>query len=41
MRKSRNHIVLFVANTPYKPKVVKAKTSYTRKQKHKGKIVDA
>ena len=33
--KHRMHKVLFAENTPFKPKVVKNKTTYTRKSKHK------
>jgi len=38
-RKTRAHFVLFAENTPFKPKVVKSKKEYTRKQKHKGRDV--
>jgi len=34
--KHRAHRVLFVENTPFKPKVVQNKTLYKRNQKHKG-----
>ena len=33
--KHRAHLVLFVKDTPFKPKVVKSKKAYTRKPKHK------
>jgi hypothetical protein len=33
--KHRMHKVLFAEDTPFKPKVVKNKTTYTRKSKHK------
>ena len=32
--KSRKAIVLFLSNTPFKPKVVKSKKNYTRKIKN-------
>lgn len=38
-RKARNAIMLFQRDTPFKPKVVKSKKAYTRKTKHKGKIL--
>jgi len=34
-RKKRTAAILFVRNTPFKPKVVKNKRAYTRKPKHK------
>jgi len=33
--KTRAHVVLFQNNTPFKPKVVKDKTLYNRKPKHR------
>lgn len=36
-KKVRAHIVLFCNGTPFKMKVVKDKTKFTRKAKHKGK----
>jgi hypothetical protein len=39
-KKVRAHIVLFSANTAFKPKVVKLKTRFTRKTKHKGKTYE-
>ena len=39
-KKHREHIVLFCANTPFKPKVVESKIKYKRQPKHKGKHND-
>jgi hypothetical protein len=36
-KRTREHIVLFMNNTPYKQKVVELKTVYKRRPKHKGK----
>ena len=36
LKKHREHIVLFCANTPFKPKVVKSKKAFKRNPKHKG-----
>ena len=35
--KTRAHIVLFVKDTPFKPKKVESKVKYKRHGKHKGK----
>ena len=35
--KTRAHIVLFCANTPFKPKKVERKDLYKRNPKHKGR----
>ena len=35
--KTRAHRVLFVKDTPFKPKRVEPKTRYQRHDKHKGK----
>lgn len=35
--KHRAHQILFAENTPFTPKVVKNKTTYNRKSKHKNK----
>jgi hypothetical protein len=35
LKKHRNHFILFCKDTPFKPKQVKLKTLYTRKDKHK------
>lgn len=34
-KRSAEAMVLFVKDSPYKPKVVKAKKAYTRKVKHR------
>jgi hypothetical protein len=36
--KHRAHYALFAENTPFQPKVVKNKTTYTRKAKHKSNL---
>lgn len=36
-RKSRNAKILFVRDTPFKPKIIRLRTVYTRKKKHKQK----
>lgn len=36
--KHRAHRVLFDDNTPFKPKVVKSKVQYRRKEKHPNRI---
>jgi len=35
--KTRAHLVLFCADTPFKQKVVESKIKYKRQAKHKGK----
>lgn len=35
--KTRAHIVLFVNDTPFKPKAVESKKAFKRHNKHKGK----
>ena len=35
--KMRNGYVLYMRDTPFKPKVVKSKKTYSRKIKHKNK----
>ena len=37
--KYRAHLVLFINDTPFKPKVVKSKTKFRRHKKHKGKDI--
>lgn len=39
LKKTRAHYVLFQKDTPFKPKVVKSKKSYSRKSKHKEDIL--
>jgi len=39
-QKTRAHIVLFCAGTPFKQKVVQSKVKYTRQPKHRGKQND-
>jgi len=34
-QKSRHAYALFASSSPFKPKVIKNKKAYTRKQKHK------
>lgn len=36
-RKCRNAEILFARNTPFKNKIVRLKTAYSRKIKHKGR----
>jgi hypothetical protein len=36
-QKTRAHIVLFCANTPFKPKRVENKKAFKRNPKHKGR----
>lgn len=36
-RKTRSAQILFVRDTPFKQKIVRKRTIYTRKIKHKGK----
>jgi hypothetical protein len=38
--KTRAHVVLFCADTPFKPKRVERKDLYKRQPKHKGKHND-
>lgn len=35
-RVTRAHRVLFDADTPFRPQVVRDRTKYSRKQKHRG-----
>jgi len=36
-KKHREHIVLFCAGTPFKPKVVQSKVKFKRQPKHRGR----
>jgi len=36
LKRHREHIILFCANTPFKPKRVERKDLYKRQPKHKG-----
>jgi hypothetical protein len=38
--KTRAHLVLFCADSPFKPKIVANKKAYNRKPKHKGRNND-
>ena len=38
-RKVRSAVMLFQRDTPFKPKIVKSKKAYTRKTKHKGRMI--
>ena len=38
IKKPRTAYVLFSKDTPFKPKIVKSKKTYTRKTKHKEKL---
>jgi hypothetical protein len=40
LKATRAHRILFCKDTPFKPKVVKSKIAYTRKNKHKGRNDD-
>ena len=39
-QKTRAHLVLFIKDTPFKPKVVKNKKAYSRRPKHKDRHAD-
>jgi hypothetical protein len=39
-KRTRAHVVLFCADTPFKPKVVESKIAYRRKPKHSKSQLD-